>query len=94
MDSYRLLVQFHPDVDRRRIAQLLTGIKFYEFVHIMTNVILNCHNWTQSASCSRDMKCPLISPGANSRTVFVGGTQGVGEDTAQVVASCCSSWQS
>ena len=27
IDSYRLLIQFHPDADRRLIAQLLKGMK-------------------------------------------------------------------
>ena len=29
VDSYRLLVQFHPDADRRLFAKLLKGMKSY-----------------------------------------------------------------
>ena len=56
VDSYGFLIQFHPDAERRLIAQLLKGMKSYEVVHVMTNVILNRNNWTQSTSRSKDIK--------------------------------------
>ena len=93
VDSYRLLIQFHPNADRRLIAQLLKGMKSYELVHVMTNVILNRNNWKQSTSRSTDIKRP---PKPTRQTVFVGWTQGAGDDTAKVVASffgCWSSWK-
>ena len=96
VDSYRLLVQFHPDADRRLIAQLLKGMKSYELVHVMTNVILNRNNWTQSTSRSRDIKRPPKPTRHDTTTVFVGWTQGAGDDTAKVVASffgCWTSWK-
>ena len=46
LDTYRLLVQFLPDADRRFIAQLLGGMKAYELVHLMTNIVLNHNKWT------------------------------------------------
>ena len=46
VDTYRLLVQFSLDADGRFLAQLLEGMKAYELVHVMTNTILNRHNWT------------------------------------------------
>ena len=94
--SYRLLVQFHQDADRRLIAQLLEGMKSYELVHVMTNVILNRSNWTQSTSRSRDIKRPPKPTRHDTTTVFVGWTQGAGDDTAKVVASffgCWTSWK-
>ena len=96
VDSYRLPIQFHPDADRRLIAQLLKGMKTYELVHVMTNVILNRNNWTQSTSRSRDIKRPPEPTRSDATTVFVGWTQGAGDDTAKVVASfigCWSSWK-
>ena len=95
MDSYRLLVQFHPDADRRLIAQLLKGMKSYELVHVMTNVI-NRNNLTQSTSRPRDIKRPPKPTRHDTTTVFVRWTQGAGDDTAKVVASffgCCTSWK-
>ena len=86
------MVQFHPDADRRLIAQLLKGMKSYELVHVMTNVVLNRNNWTQSASRSRDIKQPPKPLRNDTLTIFVGWTQGAGEDTAKAVASffgCC-----
>ena len=96
VDSYRLLVQFHPDADRRLIAQLLKGMKSYELVHVMTNVILNRNNWTQSTSRSRDIKRLPKPTRHDTTTVFVGWTQGAGDDTAKVVTSffgCWTSWK-
>ena len=96
IDSYRLLIQFHLDADRRLIAQLLKGMKSYQLVHVMTKVILNRNNWTQSSSRSRDIKRPHKPTKSDATTVFVGGTQGAGDDTAKVVASffgCWSSWK-
>ena len=96
VDSYRLLVQFHPDADGRLIAQLLKGIKSYELVHVMTNVILNRNNRTQSTSRSRDIKRPPKPTRHDTTTVFVGWTQGAGDDAAKVVASffgCWTSWK-
>ena len=96
VDSYRLLVQFHPDPDRRLIAQLLKGMKSYELVHVMTNVILNRNNWTQFTSRSRDIKRPPKPTRHDTTTVFVGWTQGARDDTAKVVASffgCWTSWK-
>ena len=97
VDTYRLLIQFHPNADRRLIAQLLKGMKSYELVHVMTNVILNRNNWTQSTSRSRDIKRPRKPTRYQATTVFVGWIQGAGDDTAKVVASffgCWSSWKS
>ena len=96
VDSYRLLVQFHPDADRRLIAHLLKGMKSYELVHVMTNVILNRNNSTQSTSRSRDIKRPPKPTRHDTTTVFVGWTQGAGDDTAKVAASffgCWTSWK-
>ena len=62
----------------------------------MTNVILNRNNWTQSTSRSRDIKWPPKPTRNDATTVFVGWTQGAGDDTAKVVASffgCWSSWK-
>ena len=87
IDSYRLLVQFQPEADRRFIAQLLKGMKSYELVHVMTNVTLNRNNWTQSASRSRDIQRPPWPLRHDATTVFIGWTQEAGEDTAKVVAS-------
>ena len=71
-------------------------MKSYELVHVMTNVILNRNNWTQSTSRSRDMKRPPKPTRRDTTTVFVGWTQGAGDDTAKVVASffgCWTSWK-
>ena len=94
VDSYRLLIHFHPDADRRLIAQLLKGMKSYEPVHVITNVILHRNNWTQSTSRSRDIKRPPKRTRSDATTVFVGWTQGAGDATAKVVASFFGSWSS
>ena len=94
VDSCRLRVHFHPDADRRLIAQLLKGMKSYELVHVMTNVILNRNNRTQSMSRSRDTKRPPKPTGSDATTVFVGWTQGASDDTAKVVASFFGFWSS
>ena len=94
IDSYRLQIQFHPYANRRLIAQLLKGMKSYELVHVMTNVILNRNNWTQSTSCSRDIKRPPKPTRSDARTVFVGWTRGAGDVTAKVVASFFGCWSS
>ena len=44
VDSYRLLIHFHPDADPHLVAQLLKGMKTYELVHVTTNVIVNGNN--------------------------------------------------
>ena len=96
VDSYRLLIQFHPDAHRRLIAQLMKDMKSYELGHVMTNVILNRNNWTQSTSRSRDIKRPPKPTRSDATTVLVGWTQGAGDDTAKVVASffgCWSNWK-
>ena len=74
VDSYRVLMQFHLDADRRLIAQLLKGIKSYELVHVMTNVILNRNIWTREASRSKDIKRPPKPTGHDATTVLVGRT--------------------
>ena len=71
-------------------------MKSYELVYVMTNVILNRNNWTQSTSRSRDNKRPPKPTRSDATTVIVGWTQGAGDDTAKVVASffgCRSSWK-
>ena len=71
-------------------------MKSYELVHVMTNVILNRNNWTQPTSRSRDIKRPPKPTRSDAMTVFVGWTQGAGDDTPKVVASffgCWSSWK-
>ena len=71
-------------------------MKSYELVHVMTHVILNRNNWTQSTSRSRDIKRPPKPTRSDATTVFVGWTQGARDDTAKVVASffgCWSSWK-
>ena len=85
-------VLFAPDTDRCFLAQLLGGMKAYELVHVMTNAILNRNNWTQSTSRSRDVKRPSKPLRHDTLTVFVGWTQGAGEDTARVVASFFGWW--
>ena len=70
-------------------------MKSYELVHVMTNVILNCNSSTQPTSRSRDIKRPPQPTRSDATTVFVGWTQGAGDDTAKVVASffgCWSNW--
>ena len=41
----------------------------------------------ESTSCSRDIKCPPKPTRNDATTVFVGWTQGAGDNTAKVVAS-------
>ena len=70
VDSYRLLIQFHRDADRRLNAQLLKGMKSYDLVDVRTNVtnlILHRKKRTQSATRFRDIKRPPNQPETTPR---------------------------